>query len=102
MLGNGAMMRNVEVYWDDAPLNNLNVAHADYLKLRNIVLSYDFSEKLCGKIGLSGLRLRAQVNNVATWARNGYGLDPERVDAQTGKWNFGDPRSYTFSINAKF
>lgn len=102
MLGSGSVMRNTEVYWDDVPMNTLNVAHADYLKLRNIVLTYDFAENICKKIGLSGLRLRAQVNNVATWVRNGEGLDPERVDAQTGIWNFGTPRSYTFSINANF
>ena len=102
MLGTGTVMDNVEVYWDDVHQSDRNIAKADYLKIRNIVLTYDFSEKICKKIGLSGLRLRAQMNNVATWVRNSQGLDPERVDAQTGKWDFGAPRSYTFSINANF
>lgn len=102
MLGTGGTMDNVEMYWDDVYQSDRNIAKADYLKIRNIVLSYDFSEKICKKIGLSGLRLRAQMNNVATWVRNSEGLDPERVDAQTGKWDFAAPRSYTFSINANF
>lgn len=102
MLGTGEVMNNVEVYWDDVHKSDRNIAKADYLKIRNIVLTYDFSDKLCKKIGLSGLRLRAQMNNVATWVRNSEGLDPERIDAETGKWNFGAPRSYTFSINANF
>lgn len=102
MLGTGEVMNNVEMYWDDVHKSDRNIAKADYLKLRNIVLTYDFSDNICKKIGLSGLRLRAQMNNVATWVRNSEGLDPERVDAETGKWDFGAPRSYTFSINANF
>lgn len=102
MLGNGMVMTNTEMYWDDVFNSDRNIAKADYLKLRNIVLSYQFDRKLCQKIGLDGIRLRAQVNNVATWVRNSEGIDPERVDAQTGKWDFRTPRSYTFSLNVNF
>lgn len=102
MIGNGMVMDYTEMYWDYPYYSDQHIASADYLKLRNVVLTYTFTEKLCRKIGLSGLRLRAQVNNVATWVANSEGIDPERVDAETGEWNFGTPRSYTFSINASF
>lgn len=102
MIGNGMVMTNTEMYWDYPYYSDQHIASADYLKLRNVVLTYTFAEKICRKIGLSGLRLRAQVNNVATWVANSEGIDPERVDARTGQWNFATPRSYTFSINANF
>lgn len=102
IIGNGQVMNNTEMYWEDPYYSDQNIDKADYLKLRNIVLTYNFAEKVCRKIGLSSLRLRAQMNNVATWLANKEGIDPERVDALTGKWNFGTPRSYTFSINANF
>lgn len=102
MIGNGYMMSKCSfmpqyVYYADQ-----NIAHADYLKLRNIVLSYSFPTSICRKIGMSALRLRLQANNVATWVRNGDGIDPERVNAATGVWSVGTPRSYTISVNAKF
>lgn len=73
-----------------------NVVHADYLKVRNIMLSYNFDPKLCRKIGFSDIRLRFQMNNVATWARNSRNLDPEAVS--NGKHIDKIPRSYTFSV----
>jgi len=75
---------------------NDNVVHADYLKFRNLVFSYSFDNKLVKRIGLNDLRLRFQVNDVCTWARNSQGIDPEA-------WSGGSatermPRSYTLSL----
>ena len=75
-----------------------NVVPADYLKVRNIVLSYTFPQRLTRRIGVNELRLRAQMNNVATWARNSLGLDPEAVNPVSGTNNYKTPRSYTFSL----
>lgn len=71
---------------------------ADYLKVRNVVLSYLFPSTLTRKIGINELRLRLQMNNVATWARNNLGLDPEAVNPVTGENLTRTPRSYTFSL----
>ncbi|MDE6377985.1 MAG: hypothetical protein K2K72_04490, partial [Duncaniella sp.] len=75
-----------------------NVVSADYMKFRSLMLSYSFDPKLCRKIGLNDLRLRVQMNNIATWARNGLGLDPEAVDPYTGHNTDKTPRSYTMSL----
>lgn len=75
-----------------------NVKHADYMKLRNLVLSYSFSPSICRKIGLDNLRLRVQMNNVFTWARNSLGLDPEAVSLFSGNNIERSPRSYTMSV----
>lgn len=75
-----------------------NVVAADYMKIRNIVLAYTFPSSLTRRIGINELRLRVQMNNVATWARNNLGLDPEAVNPVTGTNNYKTPRSYTFSL----
>lgn len=84
------------------PYIDATVEHADFLKMRNIVLGYNFSRNICGKIGLQALRLRFQINNVATWARNANGLDPEAVNPRTGNNILKTPRSYTMSLMATF
>ncbi|MDE6394778.1 MAG: hypothetical protein K2K77_05490 [Duncaniella sp.] len=75
-----------------------NVVHADYMKFRSLVLSYNFDPKLCRKIGLNDIRLRVQMNNICTWARNGRGLDPEAVNPYTGTNTNLAPKSYTMSL----
>ena len=41
------------------------------------MLGYDFPSRICRKIGIAGLRLRMQMNNLATWVRNDLGINPE-------------------------
>lgn len=119
VFGNGAVSRDLLRYWEgeadeipangymqihngsnisDGRLRNTNVEHADYMKLRNIVLGYNFDQKLCRKIGLSDLRLRFQINNLCTWARNKYNIDPEAYSITGGYHGYKTPRSYTLSL----
>lgn len=82
--------------------SNQNVVPADYLKVRNIVLGYEFPETLCNKLHLGSARLRFQVNNVATWARNKYRIDPEANSASSGSTLDKTPTSYTIGLNINF
>ncbi len=79
-----------------------NIVPADYMKLRTIVLGYDFPKALCRKLSMQALRLRLQMNNVCTWHRNNLGIDPEANNPVTGETLLRTPRSYTMSISAKF
>lgn len=72
---------------------------ADYFKLRNITLGYNFPKTLCQKVGITSMRLRAQINNVATWVKNKVGIDPEANNPYTGMTLDKTPRSYTMSLN---
>lgn len=81
---------------------NTNVVSADFAKIRNIVLSYNFSESICRKLHLEELRLRFQVNNLCTWARNNAGIDPEANNPISGNKSLKMPRSYTFSLYFSF
>lgn len=74
------------------------VVPADYLKVRNIVLGYNFPQSVCRSLGINQLRLRLQMNNVATWTRNKFGVDPEANNPLTGSTLNATPRSYTMSI----
>lgn len=79
-----------------------NVVPADYLKLRNVVLGYEFGKTVCQKLLLQSLRLRVQANNIATWTRNKLGLDPEACSPVSGSTILPTPRSYTFSVQVGF
>lgn len=81
---------------------NTNVVSADFMKIRNIVLSYQFSESICKKLRLDELRLRFQVNNLCTWVRNDLGIDPEANNPIDGRKSLKVPRSYTFSLYLSF
>lgn len=79
-----------------------NVVRADYLKVRNIVVGYTFPRRWCEKVHANSIRLRVQMNNVATWKRNNLGVDPEANDPYSGATLDKTPRSYTMSLNVNF
>ena len=102
MLGNGYMMMRTNFYTDQLYYCDQDVDHADYMKLRNLVLGYDLPDALCTRLGLQAIRLRLQMSNVATWVRNSEGIDPESVNPSTGARGLKAPKSYTLSVNVKF
>ena len=102
MLGNGYMMMHTNFYTDQLYYCDQDVDHADYMKLRNLVLGYDLPDALCTRLGLQAIRLRLQMSNVATWVRNSEGIDPESVNPSTGARGLKAPKSYTLSVNVKF
>lgn len=75
------------------------VVHADYMKIRNIVLGYTFTKSFCGKLGIQGLHMRVQMSNVATWVHNSQGIDPEACNPLTGYSTNKTPRSYIMSLS---
>ena len=93
----GHVVSNLSTQYMDA-----NVVPADYLKLRTLLLEYSFPRRLCAKIGAESLRLRLQANNLCTWARNRYGIDPEANSAYTGAALLRTPRSFTMSLHINF
>lgn len=79
-----------------------NVVPADYLKLRNVVLGYEFDHSLCQRLHLQSLRVRLQANNLWTWCRNSLDIDPEACNPTGGETSLRTPRSYAFSLSASF
>lgn len=92
-------------YYDSRTMNLAasdyrNYSRADYLKIRSVTLSYEFERKLIHRLRLSDLRLRFQIDNVATWARNGRSWDPEAT--RLGGLPVNAPSTYTMSLFLNF
>ena len=80
----------------------------DFLKLKNVELSYDFGKVKLGKIELKGLRMYVNANNVYTWR---FGdlmdeIDPEQANSGSGEvnqgWIYPLSQVYNFGLSVKF
>lgn len=63
--------------WD---LGEANIFDADYIKLREIALSYNLPAKYTSKIGVQDVNFSIYSRNIMIWTKNsGIGIDPERA-----------------------
>ena len=76
------------------------VESGSYLRLKNLQLGYNFNKKLIQKIGLSKLRIYAQMSNVFT-ITNYKGYDPE-VGSTVDYGNYPQARTLLFGMNLAF
>ena len=107
--GNG-----LQTFWTD--YRNLQIGDpftfkSDFIKLRNITLTYNFSKLLKDVAFLNfvkGLSLSASCRNAAIIHKDLPGLDPEAIqssgDIRAGYENSSLPttRNYNFTLNVKF
>ncbi|SEP30880.1 TonB-dependent receptor [Mucilaginibacter sp. OK283] len=85
------------------------LSDGSYLRLKNIVLGYNFPKSILEKIKLRSLRIYAQATNLATWTKY-KGWDPElNSDAFSGNitqnYDFyaaPQAKTITFGINVGF
>ncbi|MGB0525041.1 MAG: SusC/RagA family TonB-linked outer membrane protein, partial [Flammeovirgaceae bacterium] len=81
----------------------------DFLRLKNVMLAYNFPSSVTDKLKLASLRIYAQGRNLVTWT-NYTGFDPEvstntasqgDLNAQQGEdfGTLGQARTFTFGIN---
>ncbi|MBO6253723.1 MAG: hypothetical protein J6O49_08770, partial [Bacteroidaceae bacterium] len=66
------------------PFCDVNIADADYAKLRDVTLSYYFSKQPIQKIGLSSARVYLQVRNLFRITANDIKVDPETFENNYG------------------
>ncbi|MCM1051759.1 MAG: SusC/RagA family TonB-linked outer membrane protein [Paenibacillus sp.] len=77
----------------EAYYSNAAVRDADFLKIRNITLSYDLPARWLRHAGISGCQLRMQLNEPkALWTKNKLGIDPETLSIRGRS-------SYVFGLN---
>lgn len=76
--------------------SNNAIHHADFLKIRNIVLGYDFPQEWFRGTGINRLSLRFQIDNPKyLWVANDVHVDPETLGLR-------NPSSYIFGLNISF
>ena len=73
------------------------VEKADYLRLKNVVLTYSFPKRMIKKLKLQKLALTANVQNVYTFT--GYsGFDPE-VGSQNGQYSMSGQGMLMYGVD---
>jgi TonB-linked SusC/RagA family outer membrane protein len=91
---------------------NQGIQKADYIKLRDITLSYNLSNALLKRNHIQHLRFSLQVQNAWRWSANKQNLDPEVWLGTTNSSAFSPlspptrgillPPTYTFGLSANF
>lgn len=76
--------------------SDISIHHADFLKIRNIVLGYDFPQQWIQHLGMNRLTLRFQIDNPKyLWVANDVHVDPETLGLR-------NPSSFIFGLNINF
>jgi len=65
---------NLQNIWKSA---DMHVQKGDYLKLSELILEYNIPSSILRKTFIKDIQVRAQAQNLWTWAANNQGLDPE-------------------------
>lgn len=89
---------------------NHGIQKADYIKLRDITLSYNLANQVLKRNHIQKLRFSLQVQNAWRWAANKQNLDPEAWVGTTHYSSPGGgpsrgtlfPATYTFGLSANF
>jgi hypothetical protein len=93
----------------NARVNQWNIEDGSYIRLKNISLAYSLPGTLISKVGLRGLRVSANVQNVFTITKY-QGYDPEigalnysnTLMAGIDVGRYPNVRMYSFSVVADF
>ena len=79
-----------------------SIRNGNMIRLREILLNYEFPQNWLKRTPLRRLSLTAQFNNIWLWAKNKEGYDPEAVNPKTGAMSFSQPFSFTAGIKVDF
>ncbi|HLO57260.1 MAG TPA: TonB-dependent receptor [Bacteroidales bacterium] len=69
--------RNDEYWVSSENANTFWLRKTDFIRLRNFELGYNLSQKIAGKLGLTGCRIHAGGYNLVTWTPDMRDFDPE-------------------------
>ncbi len=97
----GARM-NITYLWRAA---DKHIQKADYIKLRDVSLSYSLPKTFVSKAGLSGVRLTFQAQNLWRWSANKNNLDPEVWASSNTEYisrGTAIPATFIFGVNLNF
>ncbi|MBB2150779.1 SusC/RagA family TonB-linked outer membrane protein [Pedobacter gandavensis] len=103
-MGPGYYSNAADAYTQIWSAGNQGIQRADYIKLRDVTLSYSLANEFLKKNYIQKLRLSFQVQNAWRWSANKQNLDPEvwnGTNLTPSRGNF-IPATYTFGLSANF
>ena len=79
-------------------MSDIRIGKTDFLKLRNVTVSYRLPRELLKNLFIKEMTIRLQGSNLKTWAAKEWnGLDPEAAYA-----NMPTMPSYSLGVNVSF
>jgi TonB-linked SusC/RagA family outer membrane protein len=81
---------------------DINVDKSDYIKLRELIVSYSLPTRFLKKVGIGSLSINAQARNIWYWAANSDKYDPEYIDANNGVYTTPAPITYALGLRVMF
>lgn len=83
--------------------SDLNVQPGDYIRLREISLSYDMPKSIAGKILAKNVRLNGTVRNLGLiWKKNKVGIDPDFLPNLSIAMHMPPTVQYNLMVNVTF
>ncbi|MGG8497997.1 SusC/RagA family TonB-linked outer membrane protein [Tenacibaculum sp. TC6] len=86
-------------------LSDINIQKADFIKLREVILTYNLTGDFLDNSPFTGIKFTLQGRNLWYAAANTIGVDPEAFTTQTsgaGSRTLPVEPTYTFGINLNF
>ncbi len=81
----------------------INVGKGDHVRLQDISLSYEFSQKAYPSLPFKGLQVFLYANNIAIlWKANHWGLDPDAIPLGNDRTTMPSPPSIAFGLKGSF
>ena len=78
------------------------VRKADYLRLRDLIVTYRPESKMLSKLGLKQPYIRLQAQNLFRYTFSGNDIDPEAIDRLTGKRVLKIEPIYSITLSTNF
>ncbi|ATL45681.1 hypothetical protein COR50_00060 [Chitinophaga caeni] len=78
-----------------------SIIPGDYIRLREMQIGYNLPQKLIRNTPFKNVNFIAQMNNVALWKKNKYGIDPEAIDPLSGAYYLPLPRITTLTVRVE-
>lgn len=78
------------------------VRKADYIRLRDIVLTYNLKSEVLKKAGISNTQIRFQAQNAFKYTFSGNSIDPEFIDRRTGLRVVPQQAFYSLTLSTNF
>ncbi len=74
---------------------------ASYIRAKNIELGYTFPKHLINRLGISGIRIYASMQNAFTLTNMRFGFDPEKPGTTTNTLQYPQVRISSIGVNIK-